>query len=457
MNFLQRGRYSLGIVAAVAILAGCGGSQPPIGVGGGMQQPTPVRGMVAPLRRARKPAVVYSFAGSPDGAEPYTGVIALTKRQAPRCPCLVGTTLKGGDSNNDGTVYSLTPGTKGAWTESVLYAFKGATTSDGSEPTGIWRPFDSTSPLFVTTLAGGTYGAGAVVELTPTSSGSWIEGVLYSFGPSPDGNSPYGPVVADTKGNLYGTTSIGGKGFGVVYRMQPKGSSYSESVLYSFEGGNDGGNPHAGLIIDKEGALYGTTVAGGSTGSGTVFKLTPKGSDYTESILYSFEGPPNDGAAPYGGLTAVGTLALAANGKVVGMSSSGGNRGYGIIYELTLSGSGAKESVLWNFGSVSGDGAYPYGNACTNEKGVIYGTTRAGGSGGSSGLGTFFTLTPSGSAYKESVYSFTGPNGANPYAGPSVDSKGNLYVTTASGGSKDEGAVVTNLGPDNVRKKHVCG
>jgi uncharacterized repeat protein (TIGR03803 family) len=97
-----------------------------------MQQPTPVGGIVTPLRRARKPAVVYSFAGSPDGAEPYTGVIALTKRQAPKCPCLVGTTLKGGDSNNDGTVYSLTPGTKGSWTESVLYAFKGATTSDGS-------------------------------------------------------------------------------------------------------------------------------------------------------------------------------------------------------------------------------------------------------------------------------------------------------------------------------------
>jgi uncharacterized repeat protein (TIGR03803 family) len=441
MSFLHPGRYSLGIVAAVAILVGCGGSQPPIGAGGTTQQAAPARGMVAPLRRARKPAVVYSFAGSPDGAEPYTGVIALTKRQAPRCPCLVGTTLKGGDSNNDGTVYSLTPGTKGAWTESVLYAFKGATTSDGSEPIGIWKPLDSTSPLFVTTLAGGTYGAGAVVELTPTSSGSWTEEVLHSFGPSPDGQSPYGAVVADTKGNLYGTTGSGGKGFGVVYRMQPNGSSYTESVLYSFEGGNDGANPHAGLIIDKEGALYGTTVDGGSANSGTVFKLTPQGSGYTESILYSFQGPPNDGAQPYGALTAVGTLPLAANGKVIGMSSSGGSRGYGIVYELTLTGSSAKESVLWNFGSVTGDGAYPYGNACIDKKGAIYGTTSAGGSGGPSGLGTFFTLTPSSSTYKENVYSFTGANGASPYAGPSVDSKGNLYVTTGAGGSKGHGTV----------------
>jgi hypothetical protein len=114
-----------------------------------------------------------------------------------------------------------------------------------------------------------------------------------------------------------------------------------------------------------------------------------------------------------------------------------------MMYELTLSGSSAKESVLWNFGSVSGDGTAPYGGACTNKKGVIYGTTRAGGSGGSSGLGTFFTLTPSGSAYKESVYSFTGKNGARPYAAPSVDSKGNMYVTTRSGGSKNQGAVVS--------------
>jgi hypothetical protein len=100
------------------------------------------------------------------------------------------------------------------------------------------------------------------------------------------------------------------------------------------------------------------------------------------------------------------------------------------------------ESVLWNFGSVSGDGAYPYGGVLVNKKGAITGTTVEGGSGGSSGPGTIFTLTPSGSTYKEAVYSFTGTNGANPYAGPSVDKKGNLYVTTSVGGKKNDGAVV---------------
>ena len=456
MKFLYRGRYALGVVASAAILTGCGGSQPPIGAGGAMQQAPPVRGSWAPLRREHKPVVLYSFSGSPDGAEPMSGVVY----QAPNTDLGFGTTLMGGDANNDGTVYGLTEGKKNVWKESVLYTFKGANYSDGSEPagiTGIIERSQQAPDAIVTTVAGGTSNNGTVVELTPSSSVPWTERFIYSFRGTPDGANPYGPVIADKAGNLYGTTSAGGKsGAGTVYRMSLEGSSYIETVLYSFRSGTDGDHPYSGLIIDEKGALYGTTVEGGATGSGTVFKLAPSGSGYTESILYSFQGPPNDGAEPYGGLTPVGTLPLTANGHVIGMSSSGGNQGYGTIYQLTLSGSHAKETVLWNFGTVSGDGAYPYGNACTDKKGVIYGTTRAGGSGGSSGLGTFFTLTPSSSTYKESVYSFTGANGANPYAGPSVDSKGNLYVTTASGGSKDEGAVVTDLGPDNVRKKHIA-
>ena len=441
MTFLYQGRYSVGVVASVAILTACGGSQPPIEAPGATPQLT-IRTRHQNAAAKGKVTVLYSFAGSPDGAEPWSGVVAFTKRQAPAPrPRAIGTTLMGGDSNNDGTVYGLTPGKKGAWTESVLYTFRGANYSDGSEPVGIWKPLDATSPLFITTLAGGTYGAGAVVELSPSSGGSWTENVLYSFGPSPDGQSPYAAVVGDKAGNLYGTTSAGGKfGAGTVYRMAPKGSSYIETVLYSFRGGTDGDQPYAGLIVDEKGGLYGTTVGGGSTGSGTVFKLTPSGSGYTESILYSFQGAPYDGAEPYGGLTAVGTLPLAAGGKVVGMASSGGNQGYGTIYELTLSGSRAKESVLWNFGNVSGDGAYPYGAPLVTKKGVIAGTTYGGGSGGSSGLGTLFTLTPSSSStYKENVYSFTGANGANPYAGPSVDSNGKMYLTATKGGGKVHG------------------
>lgn len=127
------------------------------------------------------------------------------------------------------------------------------------------------------------------------------------------------------------------------------------------------------------------------------------------------------------------------------MTSSAASHGGGIAYELGATGSGGyKESVLWNFGSVSGDGTDPHGGVCVNKKtGVIAGTTVAGGSGGSSGLGTFFTLTPSGTTYKESVYSFTGTNGANPYAEPSVDGNGDIYFTTAKGVKKIKGQLFT--------------
>jgi uncharacterized repeat protein (TIGR03803 family) len=437
MSFLYQDRYALGVVAAVSILTGCGGSQPPIGTGDTTQQATTVRTIVAPARRTRNPGFLYSFTGSPDGGDPQSSVVASVDHPASD-PFLVGTTSRGGDANNDGTVYGVTESKEGVWTESVVYTFQGATYSDGSEPTGIVERSQDAPDAFVTTAAGGLYGAGAVVGLTATSSGPWTENVLYSFGPSPDGQRPYGPVVADKAGSLYGTTSAGGKySAGTVYRMQPKGSSYSETVLYSFEGGSDGANPYAGLTIDVKGALYGTTVEGGSAGDGTVFKLTPSGSSYKESILYSFQGPPNDGSQPYAACAAEADKHIFCNG----VTEAGGSQNLGTVSELVSAGSGFKEKVLWSFGSVSGDGTEPYGGVCTDKKGVIYGTTYAGGAAGPSGLGTFFTLTPSASTYKESVYSYTGANGANPYAGPSIDKKGNVYVTTTAGGASNDGTV----------------
>jgi uncharacterized repeat protein (TIGR03803 family) len=214
--------------------------------------------------------------------------------------------------------------------------------------------------------------------------------------------------------------------------MARKGSSYSETVLYSFKSGKDGDQPYAGLIIDKKGALYGTTVEGGSVGYGSVFKLAQSSSGYTKSILYSFQGVP-DGSQPYSGVCAD------PHGDLYGTTQEGGTQNLGTVYKLTPSGSNYKESVLWSFGSVAGDGATPYGGVIVTKKGVIYGTTYDGGSGGSSGLGTFFTLTPSGSGYKESVSSFTGANGANPYAGPLLASDGIVFVTTAAGGTQNKG------------------
>jgi uncharacterized repeat protein (TIGR03803 family) len=427
MSFLHQGRYTLGAIATVAILTGCGGSQSQVGAPGAAQPLDYQTQRAESIAAKGTIKVLYSFKGSPDGAAPKTPLIAHTATDSM-------TTFEGGDSNNDGTVVGLAQ-KNGKWTESVLYTFRGGAYGDGSGPTGI-STFPAGSDYIVTTEDGGTSNNGTVVALAPNSSGPWTETFVYSFGGPPDGATPVGNSIVDKQGNVYGTTEAGGtNGTGAVYRMQPKASSYSESILYSFQGGTDGENPYDGLIMDKKGALYGTTYVGGTTGSGTVFKLMPKGTGYTESILYSFQGAPSDGSRPTAGVCG------APKGLLYGTTEEGGTKDVGTVYKLTPSGNTYKETVLWNFGSVSGDGAYPYGGVLVDKKGVIYGTTLEGGAGGSSGPGTFYTLTPSSGTYKEVVYSFTGANGANPYAGPSVDSKGNLYLTTDAGGANNKGAV----------------
>jgi uncharacterized repeat protein (TIGR03803 family) len=445
MSFLHLRRYALGIVGAAAILTGCGAqSQPSIGAAGTTRLPgsevlhVPAKGIIK---------TISTPMGGSYGANPWSGVIAFTRKEAPSGPRVIGTTLAGGDSNNDGVVYGFAPRKNGLWSESVLYTFQGAASGDGSEPVALYKEVDAATPkFFVTTLAGGANNEGTV-EGFLYENHSFDHVFTYSFAGQPDGASPYGPVVADKAGNLYGTTSAGGtNNAGTVYRIQPEGSSsYTETVLYSFKSGSDGGQPYAGLIMDAKGGLYGTTVGGGSAGYGSVFKLTPSGSgSYTKSTLYSFLGPPHS-AEPTGGLTAVGGgLALAAGGKVIGMASSGGNQGYGTVYELTSSSGSYQETVLWNFGG-EGDGKTPYGSVLLDKQGVIYGTTYGGGRRGSSGFGTFFTLKNFSTGDSiEKVSAFTGTDGANPYAGPSCDSDGNLFGTASAGGKKNNnGTVVT--------------
>jgi len=431
MTFLHQGRFTLGVAVAVAILTGCGGSQPPIGTPNATQ-PESTRMQHQNTDAKGGPEVLYSFAGSPDGAQPWSGI--AFNRDNPNVPSDIGTTLRGGDSNNDGTVYGLTPGKKGAWNESVLYTFSGYP-NDGSEPTGTVNRIRKVSPAgVVTTIAGGTSNNGTVVELTSTSSGPWTESFIYSFKGTPDGANPYGDLLVDKQNNVYGTTSAGGTdNAGTVYRMSPKGSSFTETVLYSFQSGTDGDQPNAGLILEK-GVLYGTTIVGGSSGYGTVFKSSPSKAGQGGSF-YSFQGPPNDGSRPHSCLNAD------SHGALYGTTSEGGTQNLGTVYKLTPNGSSYTESVLWNFGSISGDGAYPLGSLGLDSKGDIYGTTSGGGSGGSSGYGTFFILAPSGSTYRETVYGYAGTDGAYPYAGPSADSKGNVYVTTEGGGTKNNGSV----------------
>ena len=265
----------------------------------------------------------------------------------------------------------------------------------------------------------------ALVGLSLFLGTAWAqtEKVLHSFTGTPDGALPYAGLVLNAKGNMYGTTSQGGKnGFGTVFKVTPSGK---ETVLYSFEGPpNDGAEPWGGVVLDAKGNMYGTTSQGGAYGLGTVFKLTPSGK---ETVLHSFSG--GDGETPYAGLVAN------QKGTMYGTTYYGGAYQGGVVFKITSSG---KETVMHSFlGYLYGDGANPYAAVILDGEGNLYGTTFYG---GPSNNGTVFKVTPS---YDESVlYAFGGtPDGANPQAPLGFDEGGNLYGTAYNGGKYGDGAV----------------
>jgi uncharacterized repeat protein (TIGR03803 family) len=224
------------------------------------------------LAQAQPPTetVIYSFSTFPYGANPYAPLIRNSAGD------LFGTTSQGGEADV-GIVFDLGPSGK----ETILHSFQGG--SDGANPySGLL--LGSGGNLYGTTYQGGASNAGTVYEV----SASGEETVLYSFTGGADGGNPYAGVVADSSGNLYGTAYNGGaNGYGTVYKLTPAGQ---ETVLHSFTGGADGGNPYAGLIMDSSGNLYGTAVIGGTVkyptyAGGVVFKLSPSGQ---ETVLYNF-------------------------------------------------------------------------------------------------------------------------------------------------------------------------
>ena len=193
-----------------------------------------------------------------------------------------------------------------------------------------------------------------------------------------DGANPIGGVVLGTNGNLYGTTEYGGAyNQGTVFQLTPSGT---EIILWNFGNGMDGANPTAGVVLDMNGNLYGTTANGGVYGDGTVFELTPS---WTETILHSFDNNDIDGIHPYAGLV------LDKAGNLYGTTVSGGGSSgaAGIVFEMTPSGT---ETILYTFGG-SPDGSFPWGGVVFDTSGNLYGTTL---SGGHNGVGTVFKLTP---------------------------------------------------------------
>jgi uncharacterized repeat protein (TIGR03803 family) len=232
-------------------------------------------------------------------------------------------------------------------------------------------------------------------------------------------------VVRDSSGNFYGTTYKGGRGYGVVFKLSASGQ---ETLLHNFTGGADGGYPYAGVILDPSGNLYGTTLYGGTAGAGVVYKVSPSGQ---ETVLYNFTGGA-DGGNPYAGVIFGGP-------NLYGTTHSGGASNAGVVYMVSPSG---KETVLHSF-TGGADGGWPYAGVIFGGAN-LYGTTYFGGTGGnkcSSGCGVVYKMTTAG--LETVLYSFTGigADGANPYAGVIRDSGGNLYGTTALGGTSGYGMV----------------
>jgi uncharacterized repeat protein (TIGR03803 family) len=381
---------------------------------------------------------LYSFSGeNGDGAGPYASVFYSSNGT------LYGTTAYGGVFSS-GTVFKLTPpGGGGAWTETILHSFGG---NDGTYPyAGVVG--GAGGVLYGTTNYGGAAGMGIVYQLTPPlqPGGVWTETVLHSFSGT-DGAYPYASLALAASGALYGTTELGGtSGYGTVFELTPPGEpggAWTEAVLYSFSGGADGCCPYAAPAIGTNGALYSTTVAGGSSGKGTVFRLNrpAKGGAWTEKVLHSFNG--SDDGFPYAGVS------IGANGAIYGTTAGSVNAGNGSAFELSPpSGTGKvwTETVLHKFTGKT-DGGAPHAAPSFGPNGTLYGTAFGGGTGHRfNGSGLLYQLTPpSGAgAWTESVlYEFQGGNdGASPDAALIPGPSGVFYGTTLGGGALGQGTV----------------
>lgn len=326
---------------------------------------------------------LYSFAGGTDGANPEANVNIGSDGS------LYGSTYLGGgpcDGDGCGTIFNLKPPASACksalcpWTETLVHNFTGP---DGIGPVGTVI-FDQGGNLFGATTSGGFRNGGAIFELLPMGGG-WTVKVLYSsYG------YPKGGLILDDSGNLYGPAFTAGNGYGSVYRMVPSGSSWITTDLYDFNYGSDGGYPWAGLIFDPAGNLYGSTCSGGSGNGGTVFQLAFSGGSWVLNTLYSFAGPDN-GRLVVG---PVGSLVMDHAGALYGTTLADGVHGYGSVFKLTPGGDGWTFTSLHDFTGGS-DGGYPYSYLVFDAKGNLYGTASVGGNGPcTNGCGVIFEITP---------------------------------------------------------------
>jgi uncharacterized repeat protein (TIGR03803 family) len=323
-------------------------------------------GTVYKLSPTGKQTALYSFAGlGGDGEDPYIGTLA---RDA--AGNLYGTTSLGGIYDQScflgcGIVYKVDENGE----ETVLHRFSGTGVDGFSPGSGVVR--DSSGNLYGTTEFGGTFGQGTVYKVDANGK----ETILYNFSGGTDGGVPIAGLTLNPKGNLFGTATSGGIDFaGVVFQVDPSGT---ETVLYSFTGGTDGGTPSGGLVQDSAGHLYGTTSFGGANGFGTVFEITSIGA---ETVLHSFTGGA-DGVTP-----GYASLVRDAAGNLYGTTPGGGAHSVGTVFKVDTKG---VETVLHAFDQA--DGYLPNGTLALDSKGNLYGTTVYG---GAYGGGVVFKIAP---------------------------------------------------------------
>ncbi len=383
--------------------------------------------------------VLHNLGSTGDGHAPYSAVVFDADGN------IYGTTYQGGSHNNAGVAFEMTPNGSGGYFEKVIHNFGSG--SDGQYPNTLI--FDSAGNLYGTAEYGGVNGFGVVFEMSPNGSGGWFEKVIHNFGFGEDGQYPLVNLIFDSAGNLYSTTSGGGtNGKGTVFEMSPNGSGgWTERVLHNFRGDLDGIDPE-GVIFDAHGNLFGATVYGGNLNEGTAFEMSPNGGGgYTEKVIHNF-GHADDGQSPSSGLI------MDSDGNFYGVTYGGGTHALGTVYEISPSGGGDyTERVLHNLGGTD-DGANPYANLLFDTSGNLYGTTIAGGTFrcmGSSGCGTLFEMSPNGDGgYIERVlHNFgDGLDGTAPNANLIFDGAGNLYSTTPTGGSHNNGGTVFEYTPE---------
>ena len=319
-------------------------------------------------------------------------------------------------------------GAANAASTNVIYSFA----EEAGEYADTDLAIDAAGNLYGTTVLGGTFGGGTVFQLAPTPNG-WVHSVLYSFTGGPDGGEPYKGVTLDAQGNLYGTAVTGGSGSceggcGVVYKLTNSGGNWTQTVVHAFTGGDDGSGAGARVTIDKRGTLYGMAPTGGAFGLGTIYSIHPDGNgNWKFKVIHAFTGGADGSSGSAGQM-------LIRGGKLYGAATTGGIYGKGTVFELTPAG-----NHDWTFKTIYSfkgqpDAGFPYGGLLFDPDGNLYGTTYYD---GANNLGAVYKLSPQQTGeWKERVlYSFRGGrDGQNSISNLVFDAAGNLYGTTSEGG-----------------------